>query len=149
MVFLYDRNTLKIMAVYSGNVSQLELMQGELFGINMGEFSCQDAPEVLSSPNDYKLTFVDGEPITWRKKPEVKLELSATSIIAGEEVTLTVTATEGAEVTLLFNNVPQVITLDTRQALVTLAPTETMFIEIKPELAFFRGDAVRLEVLPV
>jgi hypothetical protein len=174
--FLWNKSNLKVFAVYSGQISHLGLMQSELPGMNLGEFYCPDAQEVLANLNNYLLVFTDGEkylqgphtenktqfppqelqPITWRKKPEVSLELSAETITAGQEVTMTIVVVGGFDpamcpvVELLFNGASQMFELDgTGQTVITLSPTEAMVIEIKPEPAFFRGNEVRLEVLPV
>ncbi len=155
MIFLFDKNTHRIIAVYSGDSSQVELMREIYPDLNLGEFICQDDKTILLHPTEYVLAFdKDGYPYRWVKKPTIELSLLADSIIVGETATLNISAKEGhphfpaSAAMLLFNNVAHEVGLIDGTAVLEIVGSEPAIIRIRPDPNFYIGNIVCLEVLP-
>ena len=151
MITLYNKDTHGVVNVYSGDVSQIELMQSEFPDINLGEYKCEDAAMVLSNPMNYMLAFDEtGEPYRWYEKPTVELVISPETIGVNGTSTLTITVKDNhplypvSAVSLLFEQTPQEVAVGTYE----IVGSEAAIINIKADPVFCLSNTVELEVLP-
>lgn len=81
MIFIYEKSTGEVKAFYSGDVSQINNYDNP----DWGEAQFPDDHKVLSCPHDYKVVVYNGRPITYQKKPELKLTLDKEEIVGDGE----------------------------------------------------------------
>lgn len=81
MIFIYEKATGEVRAFYSGDISQIHNFDDP----NLAEACFPDDPEVISNPYEYKVVVYEGVPVTYQKKPELKLVLDKETIIGDGE----------------------------------------------------------------
>lgn len=83
MIFIYEKQTGNIKFFYQGDISQIHNFGDDAQGWREAHFP--DDPEVIRNPHEYKVVVYNGLPITYQKKPELKLTFNKEEIVGDGE----------------------------------------------------------------
>lgn len=151
MIFIYDKNTGEVKAFYQGDIPQLHNYGEEAAG--WGEAQFPDDPEVLNNPHDYKVVVYNGLPITYQKKPELKLIIDKDQITGdGEDFAVLKAGIDGVhplevekykKATIRIND--KIINLENGEEVEIASYGPSVIIQ--GDLNMFRGDMMRRRII--
>lgn len=84
MVFIFEKQTGEIKCFYTNNISQIGWYfkdNPSLFDV-WDEYIVDDDLNVINNINDYRIITVNGKPITYAKKPTLKLSVDKNIILS-------------------------------------------------------------------